>query len=183
MAPEILDRSAHIPDGPTAGPEVRIRLLTGQDRALYRALYTCPEVMREIGPPLSEAELDVQFGRVVRHNGAERPGHRAWAILDSEGCGTLGLMTLFRDGNVAELGIMLRATARRRGFASASLRALLPIAFGELGLKCIVASRRAGEHAHVIDRLLLPLGFRRGEGLRPGDVGWQLTRACRDPAA
>ena len=162
-----------------SGMKLRLVPMAERHRGLYHALYGCPEVMRAIGGPLDAAAIDAQFDRVLRHNAVPSPGHRAWAIEGSEGAASeFGLVALLRDGSRAELGVMLRPTAMRRRIATRAIAIVLPHAFGILGLKHVDASRRTDAHVRVIDKLLLPLGFIRTAGLRPGETGWSLSLEC-----
>ena len=169
-------------DGNAAGPSIALRLIDAGDRALYHALYASPEVMRTIGPPRAGADIDAQFGRVLKHNRLATPGHRAWAISAAGSHEPFGLTALLRDGNRAEFGIMLLPHAWRRGIASAAVRALLPLAFHGLRLERLDASRADDAQGAVMHRLLSPFGFRRTAGLRPQEIGWSLE-ACRWPGA
>jgi RimJ/RimL family protein N-acetyltransferase len=157
---------------------LRLRLLapSESDRALYHALHASPEVMRAIGPPLEADEIDGRFGRVVRHNGARHPGHRAWAIDAATGRERLGLTVLLRDGGRAEFGIMLLPAAWRRGIAHAAIARLLPHAFDAMGLEHIDVSRPDDDFVAVLDGMFRPFHFQRRAGLRPGHAGWTLSR-------
>jgi RimJ/RimL family protein N-acetyltransferase len=155
---------------------IRLRLLDERDRDLYHALHASPDVMRAIGPTLTATEIEARFGRVLRHNGSRRPGHRAWAIFADRPAPALGLITLLRNGMRAELGVMLLPDAWQRRVATRAIGSVLPLAFGELGLEHVDASRPDDAHARRIDRLLLPLGFRPAAGLRAGEAGWTLAR-------
>lgn len=159
------------------GAPVALRLLAADDRVAYRALWTSPDVMRAIGPPLTPAQADAQFERTLRHNARVTPGHRSWMVLPAAGGGPCGLVALLRHGLRAEVGVMLQPTEQRRGVAAAALRLLLPHAFGPLGLEIVDASRADDAHVAVIDRLLRPLGFERCAGLRPGEAGWRLLKS------
>jgi RimJ/RimL family protein N-acetyltransferase len=169
-------RDARRATPPPAAEPVQLRLLDERDRELYHALHASLDVMRAIGPTLTPGEIDARFGRVVRHNGSRRPGHRAWAIAAGRPPCALGLITLLRNGMRAELGVMLLPHAWHRGVATRGIRSVLPLAFGELGLDHVDASRPDDAHARRIDRLLLPLGFRPAAGLRTGEAGWTLAR-------
>jgi ribosomal-protein-alanine N-acetyltransferase len=159
-----------------AGSGIRLRLLAPTDRALYRELYCSEDVMRAIASPLTIEHVDDRFRRALAHNGSVRPGHRAWAIDTGPGTAALGLAALLRNRTRAELGIMLLPPAWRQRVATRAFDLLLPHAFGRMRLERIDASRADDGQARVIDRLLAPFGFERASGLRPGEIGWCLTR-------
>ena len=161
------------------GTRIRLRLLDESDRGLYHALHASPEVMRTVGPPLAADEIEARLGRVLRHNRAASPGHRAWAIECMQDVPPrVGLVALLRDGERAELGIMLLPAAWRRGIAAAAIATVLLHAFDRMGRRQVDASRPHDEHAVIIDRLLARFGFKPAPGLRPGEAGWCLPR-CR----
>lgn len=145
-------------------PDVRLRLLAAPDRALYRALYTSSDVMRAIGPTLSIEAADMQFQRVLSHNHARSPGHRAWAIESARCAAPAGLIALLRSGHGAEFGLMLYPRAQGRRIGSNAIELLLAYAFQTAGLSWLEARSRQN-----LDRLLVPFGFCRlpdteGEG-------------------
>jgi RimJ/RimL family protein N-acetyltransferase len=177
---EISKRDAFTAERPSdarTAPAVHLRLLDDRDRDLYHALHRSAEVMHAIGPPLAADEIEARLGRVLRHNRAANPGHRAWVIDAGEPRRPRGLITLLRDGARAELGVILSPDAWGARIATRAIQRVLPIAFGEMRLRCVDASRPGDGHAEVIERLLIPLGFRHVAGLRPGEVGWALDRA------
>ncbi|WP_133477824.1 GNAT family N-acetyltransferase [Cognatilysobacter segetis] len=171
-----IETAASSRDAELHAATLSLRLLDEGDRALYHALHSSREVMRAIGPPLDADAIDARFGRVLRHNRSQRPGHRAWAVIPRDAAKPVGLTALLRDGVRAEFGIMLLPAAQRRGIAGATIAALLPHAFGDMRLMHVDASRPDGRFVHVIDAMFAPFGFRRVPGLRPGEVGWTLSR-------
>ncbi|WP_462114512.1 GNAT family N-acetyltransferase [Lysobacter xanthus] len=156
---------------------VGLRLADASDGVLYRALWEHPTVTRHLAAGTGGPDIDARFDRVVRHNTVQHPGHRAWVVsvadLTPAAC---GLTALLRDGARAEFGIMLLPHSWGRGVATAALGQLLPVAFGSMALDIVDASRPDDAQVPVIDRLFAPFGFERAPGLRPGEVGWCLTR-------
>lgn len=155
---------------------LRLRLIDARDAALYRALYTSPEVMRHIAPPLGAQEADAAFERVCRHNARAEPGHRYWAIVDRSSDEGLGLAALHRQGARAELGVMLLPGAWSRGVSREAFSVLLPYAFAAMGLEQVDAERPDDGHALRIDRLLRPFGFERAPPTRRDHARWTVTR-------
>lgn len=157
-------------------PRVCLRLLDAcpEDAELYRALYTCPRVMAQIAPPLSDAGADAAFARVCRHNGLQEPGHRTWVVEDRSAGARLGIVALHRDRQRGELGLMLLPRAWNGRVSRAALGAVVEHAFDMLGLEHIDADCREGPNMRILNHLLLPLGFDRVPALRPGYAQWAL---------
>lgn len=151
--------------------------MDASDAGLYRALYTDPRVMAEIGPPLTPEAADAAFARVVRHNGLDVPGHRAWTIEDRETDERLGLVALVRegDGTTAELGIMLVPAAWTGRVAVLALRHALEAGFESQGLSVVRATCREGRNVRVVRGLLRPFGFQ-WAGSQGGIAEWRLAR-------
>lgn len=158
-------------------PRLKLRLMdSDDDKRLYRELYTSPEVMARIVAPLSAEAVDAAFERVRHHNRQDEPGHRFWTIAARDTGEALGLAALLREGGRAELGVMLLPAAWQRRVSTEAFTAVLPHAFGAMGLDLVDAQRPDDDHALVIDRLLAPFGFERGPATRPGCARWLLPR-------
>lgn len=150
---------------------VRLRLLTSADRDLYRALYTSASVMKAIGPPLTQALADTQFDRVIRHNVARVPGHRAWRVELIKDASPLGLITLFRTPPGAELGFMMLPAAQRMRYGSDAIELLLVHAFSEMKLDWVEVNSRL-----ELDRLLAPFAFQRLPCAVCNQLSWRVSR-------
>lgn len=171
-------------------PRLGLRLLQADrpgDEALFVHLYTDPVVMRHIAP-ISDAEAAVRsFKTACRHNERHAPGHRFWRIdwqgggsgaPAEAGVGGVGLAALQREGDSAELGVMLREGWWNRGVSSEAFTVVLAHAFGPMGLALVHAERPDDDHARVIDRLLDRFGFRRTpeRASAPGQCRWELQQ-------
>jgi RimJ/RimL family protein N-acetyltransferase len=158
-------------------PRLRLRLLDAQDEALFCHLYTDPDVMRRILPPLSMEAAVGSFRHACRHNTRDTPGHRFWTIEDKASNASPGMAALLRSGDSAELGVMLRKGWWNQGISSEAFAPLLGHAFQGMGLLSIHAQRPDDEHARLIDRLLGRFGFERvPERAPPGQARWELPR-------
>jgi RimJ/RimL family protein N-acetyltransferase len=161
-------------------PALRLRLLDADDAghaALYRRLYMCPQVMAEIGEPLTAAAADTAFGRVCHHNARDAPGHRAWAVSGRESEDGLGLVVLYRRGDRAELGLMLRPEAWTGRVSNEALAPVIDYGFAAMGLETVDAGCRDGRNTRVSRRLLAPFAFIPSPDPRPGFAEWLLPRA------
>ncbi|KQY54753.1 hypothetical protein ASD14_00745 [Lysobacter sp. Root494] len=173
-------------------PRLRLRLMEARDEAMFCHLYTDPDVMRRILPPLSAEAAAQSFARACKHNAKEAPGHRFWAIdymLDDSrmlddgkldgSAAAIGMAALLRSGDSAELGVMLRNGWWNRGISSEAFVPLLAHGFTGMNLSLIYAQRPDDDHALLIDRLLDRFGFVR----TPDKVSdrslcrWELPRA------
>jgi RimJ/RimL family protein N-acetyltransferase len=141
---------------------------------LYRAIYTCPQVMASITPPLTPEAADLAFARACRHNDRSAPGHRFWAVADREGGKQLALAALQRQGGRAEFGVMVRPEAWQRRVANETLGALLAYAFGPMGLDAVDVRRADDGYAPIVHRLVAPYGFERVPALSVG-CHWTLS--------
>ena len=157
---------------------LRLRLLDQRDERLFCHLYTDPDVMRRIVPPLSAEAAVASFDRACRHNRRDQPGHRFWAIEDKAVATGIGIAALLRGGDRAELGVMLRPEQWNRGVSSEAFVPLIDHAFLGMGLALVYAERPDDDHARVIDRLLGRFAFRRApERAAPGQARWELPRS------
>ena len=166
-------------------PRLRLRPMEAQDEAMFCHLYTDPEVMRRILPPLSAEVAGQNFQRACGHNARDTPGHRFWAIDDKASASAIGMAALLRYGDSAELGVMLRHGWWNRGISSEAFVPLIGHAFTDsasngMGLALVYAQRPDDDHALLIDRLLARFGFVR----TPDKVSdkalcrWELPRAA-----
>ena len=163
---------------------LRLRPMETRDEAMFRHLYTDPEVMRRILPPLSVEAAARNFARACNHNAKDTPGHRFWAIdytlADSSASdAAIGMAALLRNGDSAELGVMLRNGWWNRGISSEAFVPLIAHGFTGMNLSLIYAQRPDDDHALLIDRLLARFGFVR----TPDKISdkslcrWELPRA------
>jgi RimJ/RimL family protein N-acetyltransferase len=131
---------------------LRLRLMEARDEAMFCHLYTDPEVMRRILPPLSAEAAAQSFARACNHNAKDTPGHRFWAIdytlADSATSDTtIGMAALLRNG------------WWNRGISSEAFVPLIDHAFLGMELTLVYAQRPDDDHARIIDKLLDKFGF------------------------
>lgn len=143
---------------------LRLRPMEARDEAMFCHLYTDPDVMRRIVPPLSAEAAAQSFARARNHNAKDTPGHRFWAIdytlADGASSDTvIGMAALLRTGDSAELGVMLRNGWWNRGISSEAFVPLIAHGFTGMNLSLIYAQRPDDDHALIIDRLLGRFGF------------------------
>ncbi|GAB3286094.1 GNAT family N-acetyltransferase [Parasphingorhabdus pacifica] len=150
------------------------------------ALHNDPAVMRFIngGRPVERSEVhDRTFPAFLEYDRKDS-GYGYWAAESSTTGGFLGWFELVPRASDVELGYRLRASAWGRGYATEGARALLDLAFGELGARRVVAtamavnaaSRRVMEklgmvHVATVHRLW-PEAV---EGSEHGDVEYAVT--------
>ena len=145
-------------------PRLRLRLMEARDEAMFCHLYTDPDVMRRILPPLSAEAAAQSFERACGHNAKDTPGHRFWAIdyivAESNAPETaIGMAALLRTGDSAELGVMLRNGWWNCGISSEAFVPLIDHAFLGMDLSLVYAQRPDDDHARIIDKLLGKFGF------------------------
>ncbi|QNP39489.1 GNAT family N-acetyltransferase [Lysobacter solisilvae (ex Woo and Kim 2020)] len=165
-------------------PRLRLRPMEAGDEAMFCHLYTDPDVMRRILPPLSSEAATQSFRRACAHNAKDAPGHRFWAIdhkavEDVQSASAIGMAALLRSGDRAELGVMLRHGWWNRGISSEAFVPLIDHAFLGMGLALVYAERPDDDHARIIDRLLDRFGFVHApeRATAPSQCRWELPRA------
>lgn len=160
-------------------PRLRLRPMEARDEAMFCELYTDPDVMRRILPPLTLEAATRSFRRACTHNTKITPGHRFWAIDNRSTDEAIGMAALLRTGDSAELGVMLRNGWWNRGVSSEAFVPLIDHAFLGMGLAVVYAERPDDDHALIIDRLLDRFGFVRApeRATAPTQARWELARA------
>lgn len=159
-------------------PRLRLRLMEARDEAMFCHLYTDPDVMRRILPPLSAEAATQSFQRACAHNEKAKPGHRFWAIDDKASEAAIGMAALLRTDDSAELGVMLVNSCWNRGISSEAFVPLIDHAFLGMGLELVYAQRPDDDHALIIDKLLDRFGFVRtpDKVTDPSLCRWELPR-------
>lgn len=123
-------------------PRLRLRAWREGDRDSFAALNSDPEVMADLGGPLSRAESDRKFDRFsasFAENGFDR------FVIESESGAFLGYSGVMptRKGHPLdphhEIGWRLARQAWGQGYASEAARAALNDAFTRIGLAEILA--------------------------------------------
>lgn len=140
-------------------PRLRLRPIDGGDRALYVELYSDPDVMRGIGPPLSPACASDAFETVIRRVGQPFPCDRYWVVQRGELPHDLGLVALQVRGTCGEWGAMLRGVHQARGYALETLAAVTAAAF-ETGAIAQMTIRSRPESAGRIGHIAVAGGYR-----------------------
>lgn len=147
-------------------------------RDLFIHLYTCPDVMARILPPMADDAAEREFERACRANLAASPGHRFWCVRTHVPDAPVGMAALLRHGDEAEIGVMLSRSWWNRGVSSETFVVVIAHGFRVMGLGRITAERLDDDHALIIDRLLGRLGFSRTpeRASAPGQCRWELPR-------
>jgi RimJ/RimL family protein N-acetyltransferase len=158
---------------------LRLRPITVEDAGLLVALDADPEVMRYIsgGEPTARDEAE----RIVRR----ALGHR-WIAYERESEEFVGWFGLRPSGpGSRELGYRLAQAFWGRGFATGGSRALIALAFTELGTERVWAQTMTvnARSRHVMERCGLRFvrtfhleGLQPIEGSDHGDVEYEITR-------
>jgi RimJ/RimL family protein N-acetyltransferase len=112
-----------------------LRALAGDDEELYCELFSSADTMRYIGKPWTRAEAAHAFRDALGAMRLEPPQGLFFTMIDKATGAAVGLCTLQGFDWAArqvELGMMLRATGRARGFATEALSAVLAHVFATL---------------------------------------------------
>jgi RimJ/RimL family protein N-acetyltransferase len=171
---------------------LRLRPFRGDDADRLAALDADPEVMHFITggapTPRDEIEREVLPHFLALQNGGS--GYGFWAAEERDGGEFLGWFHLRPHAGAApdepELGYRLRRSAWGQGYATEGSRALVDLAFAELGATRVyaetmvvnVASRRVMEKAglHLVRSFHADWPVRI-PGDEEGDVEYAITRA------
>lgn len=139
---------------------LRLRPLQAGDEALFHALYTDPDTMRFIAPPLSAEQAARLFRKTVA--GMQQQPFRWLSLaivqnLSQQAFGICGVSDFAAGAKRLEVGILLTAEARSRGIALEALAALVQRMFDvlsvdEIWLQC------CGEYP-AIERLAIRVGM------------------------
>jgi len=107
---------------------LRLRPLQEGDEALFYGLYTDPDTMRFIGPPLSAEQAATRFSKIVAWQRKPSLKRRFLVILDKatlQAVGICGTSQYDADALRLEVGMVLKPEARARGVAREALAALM----------------------------------------------------------
>jgi RimJ/RimL family protein N-acetyltransferase len=136
-------------------PRLHLRPLHEGDEALYCALYTDPELMRNIAPPLSDEAAQRSFRTACRQ---QLPQPRRWIIHEKQGNHEIGLLGLVPEDGTAEIGVMLLAGWDGQGFATESMAGMVDRVFSMRSFPRLCARQAIADNPPV-NRLMLKLGF------------------------
>jgi RimJ/RimL family protein N-acetyltransferase len=147
---------------------LRLRALTLNDLALFRALYCDPGTMRHVGKPMSRTRAAASLGATIA--ATRKPGGPRFFVIaerqSRRGVGMCSLRPAAWDKRGVEAGLMLLPVARGRGYAREALRALIDDAFLRLPIESVwVQYRRANVEAA---KLCDGLGFGRESSSHAG---------------
>jgi len=123
-------------------PRTRLRCWQEADREAFAVMNTHPEVMRDLGGPISRAMSDAKLDRYVA--AFQRFGFCRWAVESRGGefLGYAGVMPSRSDhplGPHFEIGWRLVRNAWGRGYATEAAAAALHDAFLRVGLSEVVS--------------------------------------------
>jgi RimJ/RimL family protein N-acetyltransferase len=169
-----------------ATPRLHLRPLADGDEALYCLLYVDPDVMRHVAPPLGPDAASRSFRAARRDSGPGVTPRHTWVLHETATLADIGLIALVGTAaGSAELGVLLLPDRQGRGYATEAIEALIPHAFGPLGLAEVHTRHAPGNG--LAEGLMIRLGF---EPLttNPGEPGvrdrrWRLdAREARSEA-
>lgn len=161
-----------------AAEPFQLRPFDEGDLALYAALFTSADVMREVGVPFGPEHAARAAASSLAHQRDAHGRFRHWVVEHAEGtAGLLGLALRGArwPGGEAELGVLLWPAWQARGAATAAIRAIRPWAFSTAGLVRLTCHH--GEAHERAARLMRRVGFSRATARAdsPWPVGWALA--------
>ncbi len=137
-------------------PRLLLRPFAADDAVLVHRIYSDPEVMRYVatGPMESIAVTERLLSDYVAHQ--RRHGYSFWAVIERASGSLIGDAGLYRTptGEI-ELGYTLGTAWWGQGYATEAAGRWLETAFGELGMREVVALAEPANAAslHVLDKL------------------------------
>jgi len=140
---------------------LRLRALHPSDQALFCALYGDVETMKFIGTPLERRIAIGKFATLLESGDAMDECPRFFAITQAhpaETVGFCGIQPPDERMRGAEIGIVLDARARGRGYGRFVIRRLIETAFALLPIDCVWVQYRASNTA--AERLFAGAGFK-----------------------
>ncbi len=146
-----------------ATARLELRRLCSEDAALYRDLYTDPQTMRFIAPPLTARQAARSFATALRVSDAPLNGPLFLSIIERTSQLSLGLCAIQQIRmRRAETGVIICAAARGRGFATEALRGVIGWGLACLPLEHLWVS--CALHNLAAERLVHAAGLIRQAG-------------------
>ncbi len=139
---------------------LQARRVNEQDRSLFLALYTDPEVMRFISKPFTAERAVRSFCKLVRDRDVVPPERVLLALRNvatRQPVGICGIVQFSPDGVQAEVGVMLRSEAAGKGYGQEAFRALVGAAFAAFGLDELWLE--CSSHNQIMKRVAAGIGF------------------------
>ena len=139
------------------------RLLESADAAVFCDLYTDPETMRFIGPPLSAQRAARAFRHALRLSHRPHSDRQFFAMFDRQTARCAGIGSLQQIDLVqgrAEAGLLITTPCRAQGYATEALRGLISHAFHTYALDEVWV-QIAVVHT-VVEKLVISVGLHRG---------------------
>lgn len=149
-----------------------MRPLSADDEAFYCSLYGDPQLMSQIGPPLSAAAAVRSFRVACRQ--LQRQQRLVWVMQEIGAGHDIGLLALIPDAGTreGEIGAILLVQHQNQGYAAEAIRALITHAFKNLVLSA-VHTRHDATNA-LAAGLMRKLGFTRIDNEPGTDCRWRL---------
>lgn len=136
----------------------RVEPLAAGDRALFMAIYTDADLMRHVGPALSEARAAAAFGAALAAHADAARDDAYWVVRSGQPGADAGLLGLqCRDG-VGRVGMLLLPGWQDRGIASEVIDELGRQAARHTRLRALCIEYRES-HAQAAG-LMRKLGYR-----------------------
>jgi RimJ/RimL family protein N-acetyltransferase len=168
-------------------PRLHLRPIGEADEALYCQLYTDPNLMRHIAPPMLPAAALRSFQVARRQQSTARQRWIACRRGVANGIGLVGLFVDKSDSQIAEVGVMLLAAGQGAGFGTEAMAGVIDRAFSMMPLRRVWIRQSADNAA--VPAMMRKLGFEPMPSPRvgPGERYWQQERnqwkvACREAA-
>lgn len=141
------------------GPRLQLRPLAAADEALYCAIYTDADLMRQVAPVLTASAAHHAFAAALQANASGASATAYWALIERLSGVKVGILGLVGPAasDAAEVGAMILPGWHSRGYAAEAIAALADYAFARLSLTRLHTRHAAGNAAAI--GLMHKLGF------------------------
>lgn len=153
---------------------LHLRPLCSADEESYVGLFTAPDVMAHVGPPLGRDAAASAFCRSLAMMCAPEPEAWLWIARYRDEAQDVGLFGLIKREGLPEIGAMLLQEHQGRGLAFEALSRVRDYGFTHLDLEAQFGRQLASNQRSI--GLMLKLGFDQvPDG--PRHIRWELGRA------
>lgn len=158
-----------------SGAKTAMRPLVRGDLRLFCELYTNAETMKYIASPLSPAQAEQSFSKILDAMSSCPPAMVYWRVDDLDTAKTLGIMAMVMDSGFksAEVGLVLAGTSQAKGYATDALATLVRRVFDRPGIDALHTRHRPENKG--ASGLMIRLGFQH-QGANGEFERWQVVR-------
>ena len=121
---------------------IYLKKLKQNDLSFYQSIYTNAELMRYVGPALSKEAAEKSFFQTLAIMSRNKPSMILYVIhlnANKERIGVIGVRWNQDKKSSVEMGVMIKPSMHRLGYAHMAKSSLIKYSFNKLKIKSIVA--------------------------------------------